>query len=307
MGRILYGNIPQKAFEGNPSSIPDTQSIEYCVKMTLPSGQRSNVTKNMQVIANNSKLDMFDPKRTTLPISMAQFRGYPKPTVTVIEGVAEFTSTNAAINFGLLINNIVGYDITHNDVNFPLNFLVFQGTDTINGVTPTVNIPIGSTSQGATILNFAGSYGTSTTITIRSINNQSLYYLSNSGFDSNGDLVISLSRSNTNVGTFQVYFTTTSTCDITGVSPTPIEFLSAPSSWSIGTIVSSEMNGGYNSAGGAGSLVYFKHNDKRYTIIKEEPCISDSNGAETLPDFEGNCELGSTRKWRWKVNSISNC
>ena len=303
MGRIRYFGA-QKAFEGTPMTIPDEQSIQYAVKMTLPSGSRAGVTKNMQTIATSSIFNLFDPKRTTAPVDMAQFRGYPKPTVTLIYGLAEFRDNNVAVNFGVQTNNIVGYPITHNDLDFPLEFKIWVNTDELNAVTPTVSVPIGSTLMGAGMVNFSGSYGTTATVTLESEFNQTYYYIND--VDSNGKIVLNLSRSAAGINQIAVITATGYACNLATGPTEYMEFLSVPTSWTGGTsIVSSELNGGYNSAGDEGTQVWFLYAGKLYEIEKEIRCL-DSGGVESLPDGNGDCQSGSQLRWRWRfIRSIT--
>jgi hypothetical protein len=105
MGKIKYTG-QQKAFEGTAGSIPDNQSIQLAVKGTRTVGEQSSVTKNMLTIAGLSYLDMFDPKRTTQPIDMATYRGFPILTIN-------------ALNFdGLVFPITGGYE---GYINFTLN------------------------------------------------------------------------------------------------------------------------------------------------------------------------------------------
>lgn len=88
MGRIKYTG-QQKAFEDAPATIPNNQSIQLAVKGTRTSAEQNSVVKNMQTIASFAYLDMFDPKRTTTPNSMVQFRGYPCITIEITNIIAQ--------------------------------------------------------------------------------------------------------------------------------------------------------------------------------------------------------------------------
>jgi hypothetical protein len=111
MGRIRFtGN--QKAFEGSPSGIPDANSIQSAVKWTLDNTNLA--TKNMITLASLAKRDMFVPKRTTAPVDMGQFRGFPQITIDVEildTYVIENETGNAGqVTFNLKQNNKVGYN-----------------------------------------------------------------------------------------------------------------------------------------------------------------------------------------------------
>lgn len=305
MGRVKYDG-ECKAFRGvcldsNGNPIPDSNSIQEAVAGTL--NNPNMATKNIVTLRNLSNLELFDPKRTTLAKDMVAFRGYPKPTVDVITSVAEFTDSNIALNFGIQINYKVGYTITDSDLDFPLQFSIYINGDTLNAVQPEINIPSGSTSQASTIINFSGDYGSTASITIESVNGEMYYYLID--FDSNGRRVINANRDSSSLATVNVVFTAEPTCTVSG-GETTVQFLSFPENWTSEQLVSSEVNGGYNSAGNEGNLVYFIYQNNRYVIRKEERCLNDS-GEEALEEEGGVCPVGTERRWRWIFQSRDSC
>jgi hypothetical protein len=124
-----------KIFEGNaqdPSgnNISDFNSIQSAVKGT--SSTPANVTKNFATIVNNAKLDMFVPKRTTLPNSTGQFRSYPRRTFTISNIDAFF------------IDNGSNYDVTFSLVLIPNWFVGFNQTLRIEAA---INLDLGTEQQ----------------------------------------------------------------------------------------------------------------------------------------------------------------
>lgn len=113
MGRVPY-TLQGKMFEGSPTNgtnLRDQNSIQGAVKWTI--SNTNLATKNFQQLVSLAHFDLFDPKRTTIPVDAVSFRGYPTLTIelTDFEGVVLPGGANGSIQFNLNSNNrFVGYN-----------------------------------------------------------------------------------------------------------------------------------------------------------------------------------------------------
>jgi hypothetical protein len=89
--------------------ITDFNSVQLAVQKTLEN--ESLATKNFTTLCSLARLDLFDPKRTTLPNTALQFRGFPRPTVDSFNVNATMNNTSLTIIVTGQLNNKVGYNI----------------------------------------------------------------------------------------------------------------------------------------------------------------------------------------------------
>lgn len=125
-----------KAFEGNPtnqSNLSDANSIQGAIKGTLDDPSQAN-SKNMLTLRQRARLDMFVPKRTTLPTSMADFRGFPRPTITVDLFSIQKDNGGITTSWRVRFNNKVGYPIT-----FTVQYMFDNNVNTLTTENYTVN------------------------------------------------------------------------------------------------------------------------------------------------------------------------
>lgn len=117
MGRVNNTGY-SKAFEGsvndpNGNIIHDNRSIQKAVKGTI--SNESLATKNLDTLAGLANLDLFNPKRTSLPTSTDDFRAFPKPTINanvITKTAIKNNVTNKysiAVQIDCSINNRVGF------------------------------------------------------------------------------------------------------------------------------------------------------------------------------------------------------
>lgn len=143
MGRVPI-NQQGKFFEGTPTNatnLSDANSVQGAVKGSV--NNPASVTKNASTIASLSKLDMFIPKRTTLPIDAATFRLYPTPSITISDS---FTTTvisennlQGTLTLVLSVNNKVGY-------NYRIDFEIYTNNNKTSFSTATKYMAAGETS-----------------------------------------------------------------------------------------------------------------------------------------------------------------
>jgi hypothetical protein len=129
-----------KSFEGSPTNttnLADKNSIQGAIKGTL--SNPALAVKNMRTLAGLARLDMFVPKRATLPVSMADFRGFPRPTLVSLDLGCDFTDFEVAGVLIVQINNKVGYDIS-----FTIRIRQDSGRDGL--INQTVTLPAGEIS-----------------------------------------------------------------------------------------------------------------------------------------------------------------
>ena len=156
MGRVS-GTGYAKIFEGSATdpdgvNIPDSNSIQAAIKGTLDNP--TTAIKNMDTLASLSKLDMFVPKRTTLPIDTAAYRQFPTPTILFnFNGFLDDDETQVWVDGEL--NNKVGWH-----VSFQLEIFL-NNTLQQDSFIYTVTIPAGTT----TFINrYTIPFGSSTSI-----------------------------------------------------------------------------------------------------------------------------------------------
>lgn len=127
MGRVGTSNEQSKMFEGNPTSIPDSRSIQAAIKGHLTDESQAN-SKNMTTLNGLANVDLFYPKRTTLPNSTAAYYRYPTPNISfeVLTPQSYYDETETVIYFKAELNYFVGYDIDY-------DITIFLGTDLQNG------------------------------------------------------------------------------------------------------------------------------------------------------------------------------
>jgi len=135
--KIPYsGNF--KIFNGIPNDI--IPNLEDAIKGTFDNNLLPNSadSKNLLNLINNSKLELFDPKRTSLPTDILKFRGYPKPSISISVTYEGYNNTNNTVlnKIQINFNNKVGFD--YNVITF------FDSTNwTPENSAPTIQIQSG--------------------------------------------------------------------------------------------------------------------------------------------------------------------
>lgn len=113
MGRVPTAG-QAKIFEGNPTNgtnLSDANSIQGAIKGTLDNPSSAN-TKNFQTLIGLTKLDMMVPKRTTLPNDAVSFRGFPRPTLSIVNQYGGFIGSDIINLITVTLNNKVGFNLS---------------------------------------------------------------------------------------------------------------------------------------------------------------------------------------------------